>query len=256
MLQAHSFLWNYLWLAPSGLQVGLAVLLWRRGIYRSFPVFLSYLIFEATEEFALFAMDVLPRVSPEAFWKAYCVGRLIEGLVKFAVIGELFSHLLRRWPALAKLGNRLLRGTGAVLVLLAILAAAYAPIDDPRFSLVSRAHILQQTLYVVQCGLILFLFLFASHFRLAWDNQTFGIALGFGIVWCEHMATWAVMASGALLDKRELLDFLNMATYHVCVLIWFYYFLVPQRSASASAVPVQEHNLEVWNYELERLLQR
>ena len=180
----------------------------------------------------------------------------IEGLVKFAVIGELFSHLLRRWPALAKMGNRLLRGTGAVLVLLAILAAAYAPIDDPRFSLVSRAHILQQTLYVIQCGLILFLFLFAAHFRLAWDNQTFGIALGFGIVWCEHMATWAVMASGALLDKRELLDFLNMATYHVCVLIWFYYLLVARRSASASAVLVPEHNLEVWNHELARLLRQ
>ncbi|MFZ0996622.1 MAG: hypothetical protein WAO17_00325, partial [Candidatus Sulfotelmatobacter sp.] len=145
----------------------MAVFIWRLGLYRSFPVFLTYLIFEAVEEFTLYGLDVLPSVSPQVFWRAYCAGRIIEGLVKFAVIGELFFHLLRRWPALAKLGNRLLRGTGAVLVLLATLAAIFAPIDDPKFSLVSRAHILQQTLYVVQCGLILFLFLFAAHFRLA-----------------------------------------------------------------------------------------
>jgi hypothetical protein len=157
---------------------------------------------------------------------------------------------------LGKLGNRLISGTGAVLVLLAVLAAAYAPIDNPQNAIISRAHILQQTLYVVQCGLILFLFLFAAHFRLAWNIRTFGIALGFGVVWCEHMGTWAVAASGALMDKRGLLDFLNMATYHVSVLIWFYYFLVPQKSATTSAVSLPENNLAIWNRELERLLQQ
>jgi hypothetical protein len=254
MLQAHSFLWHYLWLAPHILQVGLAVWIWRRGLHKLFPVFLAYAIFEAIEEFTLYGMDVLPWVKAETFWRAFWVGLIIEGLIKFALIGELFLHLLRSWPALAKLGSWLIRGTGAVLVLLATLAAAYAPIDNPQYSFISRAHILQQTLYIIECGLILFLFLFAAHFELTWNRRTFGIALGLGILSCEHMGTWAVMASGALLDKRHLLDFLNMATYHVCVLIWFYYFLIPQRSATTSVVPLPEHNLEIWNQELERLL--
>ena len=47
-------------------------------------------------------------------------------------------------------------------------------------------------------------------------------------MFCEHMATYSVMATGALpYNRYYLLDFLNMATYHVCVLIWFYYLLVP-----------------------------
>jgi hypothetical protein len=256
MLQPHSFLWHYLWLAPHVLQVALAMLIWRSGLYKSLPAFLVYLIFEAIEEFTLYGMDVLPSVSFVAWWRAFCIGVTIEGLVKFALIGELFFHLLRPWPALAKLGNRLLSGTGAVLVLLATLAAAYAPIDDPQFSLISRAHILQQTLYIIQCGLVLFLFLFAAHFKVAWNNRTFGIALGLAIVSCEHLGAWAVMASGALMDKRHLLDFLNMATYHLCVLIWFYYLLVPQKSSTTSAVSLPENNLDIWNRELERLLQQ
>lgn len=70
------------------------------------------------------------------------------------------------------------------------------------------------------------------------------------------MATWAVMASGALLDKRELLDFLNMATYHACVLIWFYYLLSPAKSTTVPAVSLPENSLAIWNQELERLLQQ
>jgi hypothetical protein len=64
------------------------------------------------------------------------------------------------------------------------------------------------------------------------------------------------MANGGLMDKRHLLDFLNMATYHVCVLIWFYYLLVPEKSVTTSAVSLPEHDLAIWNRELERLLQQ
>jgi hypothetical protein len=255
MLQAHSFLWHYLWLAPHVLQVGLAILIWRRGLHKLFPIFLACTILQAIDEFTLYTLDVLPSVKGETFWEAFSVGLVVEGLIGFALIGEIFVHLLRPWTALAKLGGQLIRSTGAVLVLLAVLAAAYAPIDNPQFSIISRAHILQQTLYIVECGLVLFLFLFAAHFKLAWDHRAFGIALGLGILSCEHMATWAVTASGALLDKRYLLDFLNMATYHVCVLIWCYFLLVPRKATTTSAVSLPEHNLEIWNRELERLLQ-
>jgi hypothetical protein len=62
------------------------------------------------------------------------------------------------------------------------------------------------------------------------------------------------MANGGLPQSRYLLDFLNMATYHVCVLIWFYYFLVPQKIATTSAVALPENSLDIWNRELERLL--
>jgi hypothetical protein len=255
MLQAHSFIWHYLWLAPHVLQLGLGILMWRRGLHRLFPLFWAYLMFEAVEEFALYVLDVSPRFSAHTFWSGFCIGLVVQGLISFAVIGELFRHTLGLWPALAKVGNRLISGIGAILVVLATLAAAYAPIDNPQFSIVSRAHILEQTFYIIQCGLILFLFLFAAHFELTWDRHAFGIAFGFAIVWCEHMATWAVMASGALLSQRHLLDLLNMATYQVCVLIWCYYLLVPQKIVTTSAAPLPEHNLDIWNRELERLLQ-
>jgi hypothetical protein len=256
MLQPHSFLWHYLWIGPHILQAALAVILWRRGLHKQFPVFFAYLTYEAIEEFTLYGMDALPSVDGYTWWLTFRIGLILEGLIRIAVIGELFFHLLRPRPVIAKVGSRLISGAGAVLVLLATVAAAHAPVDNPQLAIASRSHVLQQTLYMIECGLILFLFLFTAYFKLSWDRATFAIALGRGISSAVHLATWGVMANGGLPQSRYLLDFLNMATYHLCVLIWFYYLLVPQKIAATSAVPLPENNLDIWNRELERLLQQ
>jgi|HubBroStandDraft_4_1064222.scaffolds.fasta_scaffold110504_2 hypothetical protein len=255
MLPAHSLLWHYFWLAPHILQVALAFLMWRRGLHSLFGVFFAYLIFEAFEEFTLYGLDIAPAVSGETFWRAFCVGLIVEGFIKIGVIGELFYHLLRPWPAIAKVGSRLVTGTGAVLVLLASLAAALV-VPDNNHWLISGSHILQQTFYIVDCGLLALLFSFTAYFKLAWNYRILGIAVGLAILACEHLGTWAVMANGGLLGQRHFLDLLNMATYHVCVLIWFYYLLVPQKTPTTSAVSLPENNLAIWNRELERLLQQ
>jgi hypothetical protein len=249
-MQAHSLLWHYLWLGPQVLQIVLAVFLWHRGLHRRFPAFVTYLVFEAAEAITLYGMDVLPQVSGRTWWLTFCVGLVIEGFIRLAVIGELFLHLLRDRPAIAKVGSRLISVMGAVLVLLAASAATFAPLDRQQFAIGYRAHILQQTLYLIECGLIVFLFLFAAYFRLTWDKATLGIGLGRGISSAVHLATWAVMANGVLPHK-----FLDFAPYHLCVLIWFYYLLVPQKKATTSAVSLPENSLATWNRELERLLQ-
>jgi hypothetical protein len=103
--------------------------------------------------------------------------------------------------------------------------------------------------------LLVFIFLLSSYFHLSMGRRPFGIALGLSISGCVHLADWGIVANGAATNaSRDYFDFLNMATYHVCVLIWFYYLLVPGKVVTKSAVPVPQNNLEVWNRELERLV--
>ncbi len=254
MLRAHSLLWYYLWVAPNFFLLVLSALIWRRKLYKQFPVFLVYAVVVAVEQLTLCVADLLPSVSPTSWWYLFWAGLLAEAVVKFALIGEIFSAVAGSYPSLAKLGKSLITGVGVVLVLLATLAAAYTPKDNI-YWIVSGAHLLEQTTYLIECGLILFLFLFAAYFKLHWSRSSFGIALGLGASACVHLATWALMANGNFSAQyRVLLDLLNLATYHVCVLIWFYYLLVPQKSVTTSVVPPPEHNLAVWNRELERLL--
>ncbi|MGO8795254.1 MAG: hypothetical protein ACLQLC_10560 [Candidatus Sulfotelmatobacter sp.] len=197
MLQAHSSLWHYLWVAPNVLLLALAILLWRRGLQKLYPAFLLFAFGMAIEQLIVYAADVIPSVGPFTFWYVFWVGLLIEALLKFTVIGEIFGHVFGIYPSLAKLGKLLISAVGVLLVLGAAVAAAYTPKDNT-YWIVSGAHVLEQTIYLIECGLILFLFVFAAYFRLNWSRLAFGIALGLGISACVHMATWASMANGNL----------------------------------------------------------
>jgi hypothetical protein len=236
MLYPHSLLWHYLWVGPDFLLAILAILVWRRGLHKVFPAFFVYLVFEATQRLNLYVIDRLPSMSDDTYWRADIIAMVIETFVKLAVIRELFSDLIRSRPSLAGMGNRLIIGTGAVLVALAIVAAACAPVM--RYALLSHANILEQTIYLVEAGLLLFIFLFAARFRLDWDRRYFGIALGLSISACVGLGVSAINANKGFFEKHYLLDLFNMATYHVCVLIWFYYLLSPAWPRTSANVEV------------------
>jgi hypothetical protein len=254
MLQAHSFLWHYGWIAPNILSLILAACIWRQSLNRQYPLFFLYLIFTGLEGLCLYALDISPKISAITWWGAFWAGMIVEGCLKFALTGELLHHLLRSWPSIAKLGRNLVSGAGVLLVLLAAVTAAFAAPDNTHW-LVGGAHVLSQTLYLTAAGLILSLFLLASWFHIPWERTSFGIALGACVVWCAHLAVWALIAGG-IVRNRDWVDLARMGTYHLGVLIWFYYVLVPEKAVTKSTVPLPENNLDVWNRELERLLQQ
>lgn len=254
MLQAHSILWHYLWVAPHLFLLVLAILLWRRGTSRQLPAFFAYAVLAGIGQLLLYASDVLPFVSPNGYWYTDCSDLALEGILKFVLIGEIFAFVFGAYTSLAQLGKVILRGVGAVLLLAGVLAAAFAPQSDA-VAIVYRANLLEQTTYLVECGVLVAIFLFAAFFHLEWPRKMFGIALGLTFSASVHLATWAMIANGGLTHStRVLLVFVNMAAFHLCVLLWFYYLLVPGKVTVKPAVPLPENTLDLWNRELERLV--
>lgn len=254
MLQAHSLLWHYLWLAPNAGLLVLAVLLWRRQLHRKIPAFFAFCLVSAVGQLALYFADVLPSVKPEVFWQIDWIDLIIEGLLKFLVIAEIFAQIFGQYSSLARIGKSLIRAVAVIFVLGATFAAAYAP-RDGAFAIVSGANFLEQTIYIIESGVILFIFLFSAYFHLSWNRISLGIALGLGISACVHLAVWGVLVNAGLPDSaRNGLIIVKMSAYHFCVLLLFYYLLTKQR-VSTTPAPLPENNLAVWNRELERLLQ-
>jgi hypothetical protein len=254
MLQPHSLLWHYLWLAPSVLLLILAGSMWRLQLFKQFPLFFALAITSAVEQLTLYACDLAPSVSAKTWWQVFWVGLFVEGLLKFALIGQIFAGAFDNYPSVAKVGKLLIRGVGASLLVAAALAAAWAP-KDSMFGIVTGAHLLEQTISLVEAGLLVIIFLISSYFHLSLSRALFGIALGLSVTACVDLAVWAVAANAGLPpSRRVILDFAKMGTYHVSVLIWFYYLLVPHKEPVKPAVSLPENNLDVWNRELERLV--
>jgi hypothetical protein len=254
MFRAHSLLWSYLWVAPNLLLLILAFLMWRRGLIRQVPVFFAFAILTAVADLTEYATDVIPTVSPATYWRADWANLLIQGVLKFALVGEIFAHVFGSHESIARLGRLLIRALGVILVFAAAIAAAYAP-QSSTHGIISGAWLLDQTTFIVESGLLLFIFVFSLYFHLVWDRRLFGITLGLSISSCVHLAFWAILGNlGPQDPKRMIFVFLNMATYHAVVLMWFYYLLVPSKAAAKPAVPLPENDLEAWNRELERLV--
>ncbi len=255
MLQPHSLLWHYLWVAPNLLSALLAVILWRRDLLGQFRTFFLYAGYNTMQWAVLYTIDLSPSIDPFYYWVALCVGLVVECIILFLLVSDVAADVFGSYVAVAHFGRLMIRWGCGVLLLVATVVMALAGEENPAALLIPACHKLQLGMSIVVTGLLLLLFVLAAYFHLEWDHRFFGIALGLGITASIHLATWAIMANGRMPHQRPLLDMFNMATFHVAVLIWLYYLLVPKPARVHPPLASLPNNaLAAWNRELERFL--
>jgi hypothetical protein len=246
-------LWYYLWVAPKVLQVILLGGMVRRGLHRQFPMFFLYTGLQVVQTGVLLAISWSHFGFGGEYFRAYSATRAVSAALRFGIIHELFSHFFRRYPLLIGTGRSVLRGATIALLLVAVGGAAFAPGNSSNF-LFNVTYTLDRVATILQSGLLISLFVFSRYFVLSWRNQAFGIALGLGILASVELPMSVARLYG--LVSSTVFDFVIMGTYHCCVLIWIFYLALPERRPRQTLNPPPEHNLDVWNRELERLLQR
>jgi hypothetical protein len=247
-------LWYYLWIAPHILQVFVLYVMARRGLFRQFPAFGLYTAVEIVQCCVLLYFLRHPR-GPEYF-NLYAWGLAISAAARCFVVYELFVHFFRRYPAVEKSGGMLFRIATGALLLLGVGFAVLAPTRVADL-LRSATYTVDRTTSILQCGLLISLFLFSRYFALAWRSPAFGIALGMGVFSAVELgssAIWLHLASlGAY--RNVSVNIITMAVYHGCVVLWLFYLARREKVIASSETLLQQNDLEIWNRELGRLLQ-
>jgi hypothetical protein len=243
----------FTWIVPTALQAIIVAAMVGRKLYRDFPIFLCYAGFEVINSLACLVIALYPAASYELYFYVSWIGKGIEVSLSFAVIYEIFSYVFHSYDALQRLGSLLFRWCLVILLMLAVVTAASEAGSDAS-RLISAILLLQRSLSVVQCGLLFFLFLFASYFGVVWRHYVVGITLGFGIFGTVELATSALRTHlGPSFDGVYKLV-LPLA-YGCSILVWLTYLLKPQ--TDQLTVQMLPHNqLEDWNQELRQLLLR
>jgi hypothetical protein len=248
----YKFLLFYLWIAPHLLLVVVAVLLLKRRLYTDFPVFTFYICYEIAEFVLLLAIGVT-RLNKGALWMhVFLVTLGISSAFRFGVLQEIFNNIFREHTQLHALARVSLRWTTGLLLAAAVLGGifAFAQTSD---SMIADVAWLGRGIALIQCGLVLFLLLFSRMFGLSLESYVFGIALGFGILSSVELANWAMHTGALTKSMARVLNLLPTGGYHVAVLLWLGYLVVPaKRTLQPSDVPVSD--VDQWNRELERFL--
>lgn len=248
----------FLWITPHLLLGVVGVVLCKRRLYRKFPCFFAYVLYEIAQFIVLFALYSVFGVSSEQYAYAYCATLLLSIALRFGVIDEVSKDLFHESQFLKVTARRLLQGVTVLLLVVAVLLAVYAP-GDNRFGFVGGILVVNRGAAMVQIGLLLYLLIFSSFSSLSWRRPAFGIALGVAILTSVDLAIYALRAVFASVAGQAILSLLTTGISFVCVSVWIGYLRAPEvEPASLVVFPhgavIPHDEVEAWNRELQHLL--
>lgn len=244
----------YLWIAPHILLGIVLICLLRRGLQRQLPIFFGYVLFELVQFIVLFTIFLHSPFRADIYQWTLVVGEGVSSILELGVIYELANELLFSRSTSGLVLRRALQAILALLMLgAAIGSGAFSGISVQRVVNIFEAVNFSSNL--IEAGMVLTLFIFARAMRISWHSWVAGIALGFGVSASIDLVSAALRAEWG---KRAFIavDLTQMAAFHVCVVIWLVYLFVADRTPPFPDGKLKVSDLELWDQELQRMVQR
>ena len=235
-------LFMFVWIGGNVLLTLTAVVaLWRK-VAKSQPAFFAYLAYLAA--FVWLNMVLYYRFGMNGYIYGYWISTIGYTALAFAVLREIFVQIFRPYESLREFGNILFRWAALVLILIGVVMTLSSKPGSETFSLYFLTT-LERSIGLMQCGLVIFMLLFAGQLGLTLRHRLFGIAIGFGVIAsCELMFT-TLQAHGVV--SLVTLNMAKMSSEIVAYVIWTSYMFAtePERRQSASLAHAAN-----WNNEL------
>lgn len=215
-----------LWVIQPIIQAAMAIILYRRKLHKEFPAFFMYVV----AQIPIFCIQFfLYRFTGPGghglYFDSYWLACALNLLLAFRIIHEIFLDIFKPYHALKDLGTALFRWAAIIMVLVsAVLVSVSSSWRDP---LMSTILVVQRSVAVVQCGLVVFLLAFSGSLGVNWRRLSFGVALGFGIVACGDLFMTMLYS---VLRIHILISLVSMAAYDLGMLVCLYYSVVNRRS--------------------------
>ena len=213
-----------LWLLAPVCQISILIFMLRRKLRAEFPFFFSYLAFQVLSFVVEYSVW---HFAPAQYFGVYWTSSGLSAILGFLVIHEVFSYAIRPYAGLRDLGKLLFRW----VCLLVILAGSLLAISSSGMTgkhVMAAISDVERAVRLMQCGLLLFIFVCSSYLGLTWRNFAAGIALGYGIYASTSLVTYSVLAQlGTSWYKTS--GNINTAAYVLALAIWISYAAMPAK---------------------------
>jgi len=225
-----------------------------------FPVFFFYTAFVALTGPVLVFVSwifVWGRVSYTEYFYLYWAQEAVCSALRFLMIREVLRQLVAEYPALDKLGRNLVLGSVVLSLAISVAIVLYLP-GDATSPIFGAVNTVDRTVLFVQSVVWVLVFALGWYFRLLWRGETFGLSLGFALVAAQRLLNATIYSylgpTGVYSWRSHALNLAGSISYLSAVVVWLWYLRREEAVPAAAAIPAV--NLERWNTELERLLQR
>ena len=241
---------NAVWGLGTLVQLAIAIVMLRRKLFRTFPVFFAYIVFHFAESIM---GQVVYLAWRSAYYRFYWGCEAVDAIFTLAVIQEIFRVMFTPYDALRKWGTAAFRWLTLTLCVFAMFTAVLSPSgeSDRNFAAIL---VLDRSVQVVQLGLVFFLFAFCRLFGMTWRHYVFGIAAGLAFITSVGTAVIALRTHmGAA--GNTLFAYAAPIGFVLGNVLWSYYFASEKSVVPLNIVP-RTDQLIAWNQALSRVGQR
>jgi hypothetical protein len=237
-----------IWFSAPFLQLFCVYLLYRRKLVKQFAFFASYLLlFTLLNAIRFFCYREFG-LSSWTYYSAYWVGTALSNLAAIAVLYEIFCAAFKPFTGLQDLSKIVFKwAAGSISFIgLVVFVGSYASsVGSPHHWLSASVHDFERVVGVMECALLIFLFIGSQHLGLSMRNRVFGLALGFGLDALCRLVIYSAMISSHM-SKIPLWSQLLPMGYYVSLLIWVGYLLKPEPARESLQIPLSSPLLR-WN---------
>ncbi len=231
------------WFSASAIQLGVLVVMLKRGLHREYPYFFNYTMLRVLSDVILF---IVHNQSYTLYYFSYWVSAALSALLSFAVLYEIFQQAFRPYEALRDLGLILFRWSALVILLVAGMWAVTSGHPAQEGSITNAILLAERSVRLMQCGLVFFLLLFSEYLGISRRNLLFGIALGFGLFASVNMLVASGLSHAGVVHV-SVLRWINSGAYNLSALIWLgYTALAPSRSGAQLPFAAPRSGIPPW----------
>src|SRR5215813_941313 len=245
---------TFYYLTPIGIAVHaicLALFAWRKELRQEYPFFFSYLFFQALSSALLhllfFRTFVLHSGNTMTYFYLYWVQSALVDIFALAVFRELFFAAFKPFAGLRDMARVVFRWAAVAMILIgcAVLVSSSLPgAQRVELAVVN----LERAISIMQCAMLLFLFMGSSYLGLSRSSHVFGLSLGFGLLAMANLVYYVAMALKGYVHTQHsvVLHLTPVIAFALAPAIWTVYGLWSEPAREVVDVPVNSPLLR-WN---------
>jgi len=222
------------WLAVPLLMATTAVVMYRRKLHERFPMFFTYAIFQVVSNLALYAAS---STTYRNYFYAYWVSTCLSIILGFLVIHEIFEYSIRPYAGLRDLARMMFHWVALVLLLVSGIIGFTSPGSNADHLVMALVN-LERGIRLMQCGMLLFIAVFAARLGLTWRDLPCGIALGFGLFAATDLTMYSLRIQLGP-GWNVAVSRITTSAYVISTLTWLTFTLLPQAARVRIQVPFQ-----------------
>jgi len=237
----------FIWAAAPILQSLCIFALYRRNLLNQFRFFASFLAFQIIKNAVLFLCYHYSSPQAWTYYASYWVGTAMADMFKIAVLYEIFCAAFKPFAGLQDLAKVVFKWAAASILFVGFLVFVTTPASQPiKFNwLIVGIYDFEKIVRLMECALLLFLFIGSQHLGMSRKNRIFGFALGFGIDAFFQLIVYSAAATSHV-SKLHMWGQMPPVVYFVSLLVWVAYLVQPEPARESLHIPVTSPLLR-WN---------